>query len=268
MGPIVILLFPLLCQSTLAAECNSVHLGDLMGNLFYSLSQSNTQDEVDLGCSAIILNSNWLLSPASCLANHNNPSAYKIKLRAADENRERYPSKVRFDLNLYKQLNCNSMPRLEFCLQIVRNPSYNNELGAGWDLALLYVDNQLPGLTCPIRLAQEEDYPYLDDCIFVKSPNFSPEPIEVHASIDSCKSSRHVTSGEVSSALVECANKSVCQGEAGAVVLCFGRDKTQGMLLRDISSWSDQFCRSSNGYLFTKTFSYNFHWINTTISAL
>ena len=63
---------------------------------------------------------------------------------------------------------------------------------------------------------------------------------------------------------VECAGRlglGVCREETGAVILCNSIDAANKYYLRDLSSWGDILCHSSQAYLYTKIAYYS-SWIN------
>lgn len=73
----------LLIDANCTAAPGSLHRN--MARLLYSVPDSPANTEpIDIKCSAIILNSFWLMSPASCLFDHSNPALYKIKVHSPD----------------------------------------------------------------------------------------------------------------------------------------------------------------------------------------
>lgn len=154
--------------------------------------------------------------------------------------------------------------------QIIRNPSFNNELGAGYDFALINVLTKM-STPCFVELHQDQTF---DRCYLVKYSQTdkkffeSPKPITVEVKPDSCQFAKHIITNDAVSRLVECAQATVCKGEAGAAILCNGmaQSDAQHFFLRDISSWGDTFCGHNKANFYTKLSPY-FQYINKTINA-
>lgn len=156
--------------------------------------------------------------------------------------------------------------------QIIRNPLFNNELGAGYDFALINVLTKMT-TACSVDLHQDQTF---DKCYLVKWSQkdgkfIKIDKITVEVKPDSCQFAKHIITNDAVSRLVECAQGTVCKGEAGAAILCNGmtQNDAQHFYLRDISSWADTFClhRSPKANFFTKLSPY-FQSINKTINSL
>lgn len=122
---------------------------------------------------------------------------------------------------------------------------------------------------CSVDLHQEQTF---DKCFLVKwsekDGKFINQQITVEVKPDSCQFAKHIITSEAVSRLVECAEGTVCKGEAGAVILCNGMTLSDShhFYLRDISSWADTFCTVNKANFYTKLSPY-FQSINKTINT-